>query len=416
MDLPITKPSTISYAEDCDFKETLNDLSSKNHNGFIRVTEGNDEGFILFKNGKEIAASFERYSRADAINKIQNAMNDASTLIEIFDVRESQIDFLMEINQPYILGSEAYKIIDELKMVDTPEPEPKAVPKPKPVAETIKESESSEESHVEIESNLISAPKTVEMQDVHPQEKVNLIETVKSDLETNHETEEISPNDTVTVESEADIKTVKDSETIQKPDNELETNKTSSESEDNTDDDNILTEEISSTELSSENVSFNSDEKSTELPLEESENSEMPEMDPEPLDRTELLRKYGIKDIQEEDVENILESYKGGSVSDEDVEKIELTLMNRIKKSILGIPKIKGAEVMVFLENSRELTGKVNIFIETESKGFLSRIMGDSNDMKLEKQIVDMSQIEIRKSFRKYPEIVEKFEVNVEIS
>lgn len=416
MDLPITKPSTISYAEDCDFKEILNDLSSKNHNGFIRVTEGNDEGFILFKNGKEIAASYERYSRVDAINKIQAAMNDDSTLIEIFNVRESQIDFLMEINQPYILGSEAYKIIDELKMVDTPEPQPKAVPKPKPVSESIKESEVSEESQVETESNLITASKTVEMQDVQPPEKVNLIETVKSDLSTNHETEEISPNDTGTVESEADITTVEDSKMIEEPDNELEANKSSLEPEDNTDDDNILTGEISSTESSPENISNNSDVKSNELTIEESENSEMPEMDTEPLDRTELLRKYGIKDIQDEDVENILESYKGGSVSDEDVEKIELTLMNRIKKSILGIPKIKGAEVMVFLENSRELTGKVNIFIETESKGFLSRIMGDSNDMKLEKQIVDMSQIEIRKSFRKYPEIVEKFEVNVEIS
>lgn len=416
MDLPITKPSTISYAEDCDFKEILNDLSSKNHNGFIRVTEGNDEGFILFKNGKEIAASYERYSRVDAINKIQAAMNDDSTLIEIFNVRESQIDFLMEINQPYILGSEAYKIIDELKMVDTPEPQPKAVPKPKPVSESIKESEVSEESQVETESNLITASKTVEMQDVQPPEKVNLIETVKSDLSTNHETEEISPNDTGTVESEADITTVEDSKMIEEPDNELEANKSSLEPEDNTDDDNILTGEISSTESSPENISNNSDVKSNDLTIEESENSEMPEMDTEPLDRTELLRKYGIKDIQDEDVENILESYKGGSVSDEDVEKIELTLMNRIKKSILGIPKIKGAEVMVFLENSRELTGKVNIFIETESKGFLSRIMGDSNDMKLEKQIVDMSQIEIRKSFRKYPEIVEKFEVNVEIS
>ena len=416
MDLPITKPSTISYAEDCDFKEILNNLSSNNHNGFIRVNECNYEVFILFKNGKEIAASYERFSRADAINKIQAAMNDDSTLIEIFDVRESQIDFLMEINQPYILGSEAYKIIDELKMVDTPEPQPKAVPKPKPVPETIKESERSEESHVENESNLISASKPVEMEDVHPQEKVNLIETVKSDLSTNHDTDEISSNDTVTVESEKDIEVVEDSETIQESDNGLETNTPSLEPKINKDEDNISTEEISSTESSPENISTTSDIKSNDSMVEDSENSEMPEMDPEPLDRTELLRKYGIKDIQEEDVENILESYKGGSVSDDDVEKIELTLMNRIKKSLLGIPKIKGAEVMVFLENSRELTGKVNIFIETESKGFLSRIMGDSNKLKLEQQIIDMSQIEIRKSFRKYPEIVEKFEVNVEIS
>ena len=63
---------------------------------------------------------------------------------------------------------------------------------------------------------------------------------------------------------------------------------------------------------------------------EEKENAEMPL-----VDRSELMKKYGIKDIQEEDVDNILESYKGGSVRDEDIEKIELTLMNKIKKSIL---------------------------------------------------------------------------------
>ena len=60
--------------------------------------------------------------------------------------------------------------------------------------------------------------------------------------------------------------------------------------------------------------------------------------------------------------------------------------MNKIKKSLLGISKIKGAEVMVFFENSKGLTGNINIIIETESKGFLSRIRGDNTDKKLEKQ------------------------------
>jgi hypothetical protein len=41
--------------------------------------------------------------------------------------------------------------------------------------------------------------------------------------------------------------------------------------------------------------------------------------------------------------------------------------------------------------------------------------MGDSKDINLERQIIDISQIEIRKSFRKYPEIVDNFDVNVEI-
>ncbi len=414
MDLPITKPSTVSYAENCDFKEVLNELSMKNHNGFIRITEGNDEGFILFKNGREIAASFERFSRIDAINKIQAAMDHDLTLIEIFNVRESQIDFLMEINQPYVLGSEAYKIIDELKMVDVPEPQPKAVPKPKPVSEAVIESEKPEKVQVETESNLINSSKPEEEKDSDPKATEHRIETVKSDSPTKLETEDLPLNNTETVEDKTDNKTPKPSETIPEPDSKPKIDKSSLQPEINTDTDNNITEENYSTE-SSPKIS-SSDDESNELTLEETENNEMPEMESEPLDRTELLKKYGIKDIQEEDVENILESYKGGSVSDEDVEKIELTLMNKIKKSILGIPKIRGAEVMVFLENNRELTGNVNIIIETESKGFLSRIMGDSDNMKLEKQIIDMSQIEIRKSFRKYPEIVEKFEVNVEIS
>lgn len=411
MDLPITKPSTVSYAENCDFKEMLNELTSKNHNGFIRISEGDDEGFILFKNGKEIAASYERFSRSDAIKKIQTAVNKNLTLIEIFDVRESQIDFLMEINQPYILGSEAYKIIDELKMVDAPKPKPMAVPKPKLVSEAIKESEKPEEVQNEIESNLINVSKHEEEEDSDPKATVHTIETVKSDSPTKLETEDLSLNNTETVENETGNKIPEPSETIPEPEPKI--NK-SLEPEINTDTNINSTEENNSTESSPETIL--SDDESSEISVEENENNEMPELESEPLDRTELLKKYGIKDIQEEDVDNILESYKGGSVSEEDIEKIELTLMNKIKKSILGIPRIKGAEVMVFLENSRELTGNVNIIIETESKGFLSRIMGDSDDMKLEKQIVDMSRIEIRKSFRKYPEIVEKFDVNVEIS
>jgi hypothetical protein len=299
-------------------------------------------------------------------------------------------------------------------MVDVPEPQPKAVPKPKPVSEAVIESEKPEKVQVETESNLINSSKPEEEKDSDPKVTEHRIETVTSDSPTKLETEDLPLNNTETIEDKTDNKTPKPSETIREPDSKSKIDKSSLQQEINTDTDNNITEENYSTE-SSPKIS-SSDDESSELTLEETENNEMPEMESEPLDRTELLKKYGIKDIQEEDVENILESYKGGSVSDEDVEKIELTLMNKIKKSILGIPKIRGAEVMVFLENNRELTGNVNIIIETESKGFLSRIMGDSDNMKLEKQIIDMSQIEIRKSFRKYPEIVEKFEVNVEIS
>ncbi|UTB33324.1 MAG: DUF2226 domain-containing protein [Methanobacterium sp. ERen5] len=306
MDLPITKPSTVCYAENCDFKEMLNELSLKNHNGFIRITEGNDEGFILFKNGKEIAASYERFSRVDAVKKIQAAVNDDLTLIEIFDVRESQVDFLMEINQPYILGSEAYKIIDELKMVEAPKPKPMAVPKPKLVSEAIKESEKPEEVRNEIESNLINVSKLEEEADSDPKVTVHRIETVKSDSPTKLETEDLPLNNTETVENETGNKIPEPFETIPEPESQI--NKPL-EPEINTDTDINSTEENNSTESSPEN-SF-SDDESSEITVKENENNEMPEMESEPLDRTELLKKYGIKDIQEEDVDNILESYKG---------------------------------------------------------------------------------------------------------
>jgi hypothetical protein len=147
------------------------------------------------------------------------------------------------------------------------------------------------------------------------------------------------------------------------------------------------------------------------------EDIENKSIEEESIDRPSLLKKYGIKEINEIDVENILYSYNGGSIDDNDIEKVELTLMNKIKKSILGIPKIISAEVLVFLENAYELSGNINIIIEYESKGFFSRMRGESRDTEnLRRQIINIAQIEIKKSFRKYPEIINNFDINVEIN
>ncbi len=135
-----------------------------------------------------------------------------------------------------------------------------------------------------------------------------------------------------------------------------------------------------------------------------------------PIDREELMKKYGLKDIQEEEVDKVLETYKGGTVSSGDLEKIELTIMNRIKQSVMGIPKIQGTEVMVFLDNTQELGGKIKIITGYEGKGIFSRIMGESKDIQnLKYQILDIVEMEIRKSFREYPQIVENFDINIEV-
>jgi len=408
MELPITRPSMMCYADEVEFPDLLNDLSAKKHNGFIRVTTSSEEGFILFKDGKEIAASYIRYSRVDAIEKIKIAMEDNTTLIEIFNVRQNQIDFFMDMNKPYIIGSDAYDLINELKKPDEvdkePEhiPKPKAVPKPKPVSEALKDPENNSKPITEtVEEKSISKP----INDMSPADPDN-------------ESESLSTETINEIVSDSEMETgpvteIKENETIKEPLNEKSSV-----------DETIPEPVISITEVNESLMAVSSKDKivsenlnaSTESSEKDLERNPMEKITETPMDRSELMKKYGIKDIQEEDVSNILESYKGGSVSDEDVEKIELTLMNKIKKSILAIPKINGAEVMVFLDNANGLSGKVNIMIESDTKGFLSRIMGDSKDINLERQIIEISQIEIRKSFRKFPEIVDKFNVNVEIS
>jgi hypothetical protein len=418
MELPITRPSMMCYADELKFPDLLNDLSSKKHNGFIRITAGSEEGFILFKEGKEIAASYIRYSRVDAIEKIKSAMEDRTTLIEVFDVRSNQIDFFMEMNKPYIIGSDAYDLIDKFKKPEEKELKPKAVPKPKPVSDALKENNSKPKAE-KVENQVVSKPQEniVPSPNNSSNESKSLTETeavkqtvnqIENEKTVKEEVPEIKKTETIkepVAENESVIEKVADNESVNKtiPKSVTEIDTVEPEVEE--------PESEVSNEKPSQDISNSpeSTEKDTELLSQE--DSPKPSMD-----RSELMKKYGIKDIQEEDVTNILESYKGGSVSDEDVEKIELTLMNKIKKSTLSIPKIRGAEIMVFLDNAERLTGKVNIIIESESQGFLSRIMGDSNKANLERQIIEISQIEIRKSFRKYPEIVNDFNINVEIS
>ena len=384
MELPITRPSMISYADELNFNELLGELKSKEYNGFIRVTAGSEEGHILFKDGIQIAASYNNDSKIDAVKKIKSATDNSSTLIEVFDLRDSQINYLMDINKKYLLnsGSEVNDVLDELKKtgdenkkIETPVPEevPEAIAVPlakeKPeVTEAVPEKPEISESPLleQNDSFLPKKPETKEDIKFEPETQVNA-EDVKSKIKPISETKSNHVED---VRRKSELKVA-----VATPSPEV-TLKTDAEN------------------VESEETAIN-----------------------EAIDRAELMKKYGLKDVGEEEVENILESYKGGSLSDEDVEKIELTLMNKIKKSILSIPKIKGTEVMVFLDNSSELAGTINIITEYESKGFLSRFMGESKDLdNLKNQIINITQIEIKKSFRGYPEIVNNFKINVEVS
>jgi hypothetical protein len=404
MELPITRPSMISYADQLNFNELLGELKSKEYNGFIRVTAGSEEGHILFKEGIQIAASYDNDSKIDAIKKIKSATDNSSTLIEVFDLRDSQVNYLMDINKKYLInsGSEVNDVLDELKKTGHEDKEKieTLIPEKPEVIET---------PILEEKPEVIEAPLTEEKPEVTeatlPEEKPEISESPLLEQNESFLPKKPEINEDIQVEPE-----IQDS-------NEEVKNKLKSISEMKS---NHVEDVRRKTQIKSENTSISPAE--ADIGVEKADKSENKEMEAaevanESIDRAELMKKYGLKDVGEEEVENILESYKGGSLSDDDVEKIELTLMNKIKKSILSIPKIKGTEVMVFLDNTSELAGTINIITEYESKGFLSRFMGESKDLdNLKKQIINITQIEIKKSFRGYPEIVDNFKINVEVS
>ena len=352
------------------------------HNGFLRVTSGSYEGYILFKNGNQVAASYDRYSKLKAVESIKSIIQENDTLIEVFNLKESPVDYLINVNKPYVIESsdDVYDVLKELKKSDYDEiNETNSNTKTKPLKQEL-ESESKNTAEV---TQFIPKPvqyesKTIENQTINQTRPYNEGKS-KLTLEKESKNESSNSEDKLKQSNSSDIKEILVDDTAYSNESEYE-------------------EEIQiQTDIIEDNAN-----KSIEK---------------ESIDRLSLLKKYGIKEINETDVENILYSYNGGSIDDNDIEKIELTLMNKIKKSILGIPKIISAEVLVFLENTFELSGNINIIIEYEGKGFFSRMIGESRDTEnLRRQIINIAQIEIKKSFRKYPEIINNFDINVEIN
>lgn len=398
MELPITRPSMMSYADQIDFDELLGKLKSDKFNGFIRVTSGSLEGYILFKEGNQVAASCDKHSKIEAIEKIKSIIDDANALIELFDLKESQLDYLMKVNKAYLinLSSKADNIREEIKKSE--------YPKTRVETEAIKLEDEPEIKPKEV--NTSNDPSETAINEIKPAPEINNEEIIKeepakSEIEPpvqakiNEGNSEISASKNIT-EKEHIKNDVDEESGVEEP---------------------LITDAyVNNPSLEKKEINVVEDNLTEETPLSEEIKFESVD-DTENMDRSEIMKKYGLKDVHEEEVETLLESYKGGSLSADDVEKVELTLMNKIKKSILGIPKIKGAEVIVFLDNSSELLGTINIISEYESKGLLSRIMGDSKDIEnLTIQIINITQIEIRKSFRGYPEIVDNFEINVEFS
>ncbi|AUB54999.1 hypothetical protein BK007_02505 [Methanobacterium subterraneum] len=110
------------------------------------------------------------------------------------------------------------------------------------------------------------------------------------------------------------------------------------------------------------------------------------------LDRSALLAKYNLKNVND-DVEEILHRFDQ-SVYDEDVEKIERKLTDRITTSALSHPKVQWVNVLVFF-NEGELEGNIKIFAEYADKGLLNRIRSENNERRLEFELIQAALYEV---------------------
>ncbi len=469
MDMPITKPSMVAYADELEFSQLIEELSKTKKNGFIRVTSGSEDGYLLFKDGKQVAASYDNLSKLEALDKIKQVMEDYKTLVEVFDIRPSQVSYLMDLNKPYLLEKvlEINEVLEELKKdkedeskedeiskesEKTPlETESLDQPSINPETEITSEDEgptkSSEDTPDEKSPDSDVAEKTVtaetssepRVEEVVVKEKTTSTDPTNTSTDQENKIGEESPSSPgddlsgvklestpasgknspeTTTEASSEVVTESSADKIEISESESASEPKSTSGPETNDDvkTDIKEAKISGTPELNDNSSTAPMEKVNPVETAMEEPSAME--NEEPMDRTELLKKYGIKDIDEEDVEKVLESYTGGYLSDNDVEKVELTLMNRVKKSIMGLPKVKGTEVMIFLDNAgNDLRGNINVIMEYQSQGFLSRIVGGSKEINnLKRQVIGICNMEIRKIFREYPEVVDKFEINVEIS
>jgi hypothetical protein len=370
MDMPISRrPSLVSYADKLDFFELLEKLSKSKQNGFVRVTSGSKEGYILFKEGEKVAASYDGYSKFGAIEKIKIATNEDNTVIEVFDLRPSYVDYLIDVNKQYLMDTDIYNVIDKLKKSE------EAGPK----------KETNFEPEIQPRKGLETGIPSVKG-----------LET-KKEIESSGTASKNEENNEYTYGYSGRTKNTEKMENQSKTSNSVESNSVESNS-------------VESNSVESNSVESNSVESKSV----ESKSAE--ESERKVLDRSELMKKYGIKEIKEEDVGYVLEAFKSSYLSNDDIERIELDLMKGIKRPIMKISQVQGVEVMVFLDNTQRLSGTVRIIVECKSRGLFSRLMGESTNIEiLRHRVIEIVQMEIRKISREYPEIRDVFDINVEI-
>ncbi|MBP1947010.1 hypothetical protein, partial [Methanobacterium petrolearium] len=112
----------------------------------------------------------------------------------------------------------------------------------------------------------------------------------------------------------------------------------------------------------------------------------------ETVDRSALLAKYNIQDVQEDDVDHILENFDKPIIN-ESIDKIEERIVLSIKNSALSHPKIQWVNVLVLLDEE-ELEGNIKIFAEYVERGLFNRIRSEDNE-RLKVELMQIALYEV---------------------
>jgi len=202
MELTSIEPSRTLDSNDTNISELIENISKREYDGFIKITKGFDEGYILFKEGKAIAASYtehkkllfgesdnlppKEYKKEDAIKKIGIISKKGNFIIEVFELSRSQIDFAIEFNESYMLNinpkiKETTPKIKETtqKIKETTQKIKETTPKIKETTPKIKETTQKQPPTPKIEettSEIEEIPEIKETTQKQPQDRKEIMD------------------------------------------------------------------------------------------------------------------------------------------------------------------------------------------------------------------------------------------------
>lgn len=436
MELSKIKPIKIYNNNEMAFNSLLKQITNSKFDGFIKIkTRRTDEGYILFRDGKGIAASYSQYLKNfildkeffkdDAILKIEHETGNRSYIMEIFELNHSQINYAIKFNEKYVLeidytsynylnykNSNADRFHEKTKKIKTDDGHLKEIN----IEETNDFDYIADVLDDKNEDLLENKEEFIESINLS-EEKIESVEHIEKENEFLYENKTTLDDKTISNKNLGDITIIHGNK------EEIITNKNYTEDEDLYLEAIDLSGENNNPESFEENDEHIYDTKDDEMfkqsktghhnvkklikDIKKAQKEKTPEPDKNLTLKTSNHTKRSINELK----------YLLKSLSDEEIEMIEMNIMKIIAKSLLTIPKIKHKEVNISIDRNNGLKGKVDITAEYTDKGFLKWITGTSktNSDYLKNMIFETTQLEIKKTFGNFQEVLDYFDISIKM-